>query len=57
MEQQQATKNVVETQRDGDEPATQMKPQALHMLETYFGIPPLDRLKGACCIPCYVTKM
>ena len=37
MEQQQTTKNVVETQRDGANQQAQMKQHALRMLETYFG--------------------
>jgi len=37
MEQQQTTKNVVGTQRDGANQQAQMKQHALRMLETYFG--------------------
>ena len=37
MEQQQTTKNVVGTQRDGANQQAQMKQYALRMLETYFG--------------------
>lgn len=37
MEQQQTTKNVVETQCDGANQQAQMKQHALRMLETYFG--------------------
>ena len=37
MEQQQTTKNVVGTQRDGANQKAQMKQHALRMLETYFG--------------------
>ena len=37
MEQQQTTKNVVGTQRDGENQQAQMKQHALRMLETYFG--------------------
>ena len=37
MEQQQTTKNVVGTQRDGANQQVQMKQHALRMLETYFG--------------------
>ncbi len=37
MEQQQTTKNVVGTQRDGANQHAQMKQHALRMLETYFG--------------------
>ena len=37
MEQQQTSKNVVGTQRDGANQQAQMKQHALRMLETYFG--------------------
>ena len=37
MEQQQTTKNVVGTQRDGANQQAQMKQHALRMLETYVG--------------------
>ena len=37
MEQQQTTKTVVGTQRDGANQQAQMKQHALRMLETYFG--------------------
>lgn len=37
MEQQQTSKNVVGTQRDGANQQAQMKQHALCMLETYFG--------------------
>ena len=57
MEQQQTTKNVVGTQRDGANQQAQMKQHALRMLETTLGIPPLDRLKRRPLHPCYVTKM
>lgn len=37
MEQQRTSKNVVGTQRDGENQQAQMKQHALRMLETYFG--------------------
>ena len=37
MEQQRTSKNVVGTQRDGENQQSQMKQHALRMLETYFG--------------------
>jgi ATP-dependent DNA helicase RecQ len=47
MEQQQTTKTVVGTQRDGANQQAQMKQHALRMLETYFGYTSFRPAQGA----------